>query len=271
MDFPIRIVKPSEIPENTIYTLGVSYESPKKAVSEFFRDADQAKSFSLFDLMYAGLVSDDKKRISFKLVSGFKLEDTTNSENEEEYWSKSAKPYTFIQLSKFKSYRLLFSQFSKGEKVEISDIENISSPILSLNTIDASVGKKLAQYSGGKPVQLKGATTFSDKAIFLIKDHKVVAEIKTTNSSSYDWDQIRVDTGVNVIIEGNRKSYLGGKEAVSINDILDENKDIRYLHRGEIISLDRGLLKQHKSARQFLKKFNSDFLTEGVNILSSDH
>ena len=271
IDFPIDIEKPKDIPENTVYTLGITYESSKKAVSEFFDEGNKIKSFTLFDIMYAGLISDDKKRMSFKLVPGFKLEDTTNSENEEEYWSKSAKPYTFIQLSKFRSYQLLFTQFSKGKNVEISDVENISSPIVTLNTKDPKVGIKLAQYGGGKPVQIKGSVGFSDNGIFLIKNHKIVAEIKTSDSSKYNWNQIRVDADVNVIIEGARKSYLGGKNAVSIKDILDENKDIRYLHRGEIIALDRGLLKQHKSARQFLKKFNSDFLIDGVKILSSDH
>ena len=94
--------------------------------------ATRLKSFTLFDIMYAGLISDDKKRMSFKLVPGFKLEDTTNSDNEEEYWSKTAKPYTFIQLSKFRSYQLLFTQFSKGENVEISDVENIYPLLLHL-------------------------------------------------------------------------------------------------------------------------------------------
>ena len=37
---------------------------------------------------------------------------------------------------------------------------------------------RLAQYGGGKPVQIKGSVGFSDNGIFLIKNHKIVAEIK---------------------------------------------------------------------------------------------
>ena len=270
IEFPLEFKAPNSIPEKTDYTMGVAYESRSKTVSKFFTKDNNRQSFSLSEIMLDGIISTDQKRMTFKVVPGFKLEDSEDPENEELYWSKRAKPYVFVQLPKFKRYQILLSKFAKAKQVDISEIKTISSPEATITTTDAKIGMNLAQYGAGEPVQIKGGKKLSSSGIFFVKNHKVVAEISIKNAQTLDWNKIRKDAGADLVIEGKRSAYLGGKNAVSIEDLLDENKDIRYVHRGEVISLDRGLLQQHKSARNFLKKFNSEFLLEGIKVLSSE-
>ena len=183
---------------------------------------------------------------------------------------KESKTLCLCSITKIQRYQILLSKFAKAKQVDISEIKTISSPEATITTTDAKIGMNLAQYGAGEPVQIKGGKKLSSSGIFFVKNHKVVAEISIKNAQTLDWNKIRKDAGADLVIEGKRSAYLGGKNAVSIEDLLDENKDIRYVHRGEVISLDRGLLQQYKSARNFLKKFNSEFLLEGIKVLSSD-
>ena len=267
--FEININRPGVTPQNTNYTLGVQFKSKRKSVSQFFPAGTEDKSFTLNDLTFSGVASTQPKKISFIMVGGFKVTNEEDNSQEKEYWTSKPKPYTFFQLAKYSTYTISFERFKKGDSVDYAKVKDFSSPEMAINTKVNSIGRAFSSYTDGGSVSFSPSTSFSSKGIYLVKNNKIIAQVKTPDPESIDWNDFRETAGVDTIIKGKRSSYLGSKDNVSINDILDKNKPISYLYRGQNIPLDRGLLKQHKSARKFLEKFDSVFLLEDLEILSS--